>query len=45
LIQQNLPQRERLELLRETAEKQLQTILGLDFGSQKLLSVGEKGNE
>jgi hypothetical protein len=45
LIQQNLPQRERLELLRETAEKQLQIILGLDFGSQKLLSVGEKGNE
>lgn len=41
LIKQSLPQRERLELLRETAEKQLQTILGLDFGSQKLLSVGE----
>lgn len=40
LIKQNLSQRERLELLRETAEKQLQTLLGLDFGSQ-LLSSGE----
>ncbi len=41
LIKQQMPQRQRLELLRETAEKQLQTILGLDFGSQKLLSVVE----
>ena len=41
LIKQNLSQRERLELLRETAEKQLQTLLGLDFGSQQLLSSGE----
>lgn len=39
LIKQNLPQRERLELLRETAEKQLQTILGLDYASQKLLPL------
>ena len=45
LIKQNLPQKERLELLRETAEKQLQTIIGLDFGSQRLLSEGETGNE
>ena len=41
LIKQQMPQRQRLELLRETAEKQLQTIFGLDFGSQKLLSVVE----
>lgn len=41
LIKQQMPQIQRLELLRETAEKQLQTILGLDFGSQKLLSVVE----
>ena len=41
LIKQQMPQRQRLELLRETAEKQLQTILGLDFGSQKLLSISE----
>ena len=39
LIQQNLSQRERLELLRETAEKQLQTILGLDYASQKFLPL------
>ncbi|MBQ9436317.1 MAG: KilA-N domain-containing protein [Bacteroidales bacterium] len=46
LIKQNLPQRERLELLRETAEKQLQTILGLDYVSQKLLPLsGEHTQE
>ena len=46
LIKQNLPQRERLELLRETAEKQLQTILGLDYASQKLLPLaGEHTQE
>ena len=39
LIEQNMDQRRRLELLRETAERQLSTILGLDFGSQKLLDM------
>ena len=39
LIEQNMDQRRRLELLRETAERQLRTILGLDFGSQKVLDI------
>lgn len=38
LIEQNIPQAKRLEMLRSTAEKQLQTILGLDFSSTKLLT-------
>lgn len=42
LIEQNMDQRRRLELLRETAERQLSTILGLDFGSQKLLDMTSK---
>lgn len=42
LIEQNMDQRRRLELLRETAERQLRTILGLDFGSQKLLDMTSK---
>ena len=42
LIEQNIDQRRRLELLRETAERQLRTILGLDFGSQKLLDISSK---
>ena len=33
LIEQNIEQPERLELLRETAIKQLRTIQGLDFSS------------
>ena len=37
LIEQNLSQKERLELLRETALKQLKTILELDFPSKKLM--------
>ena len=41
LIEQNLPQNKRLELLRETALKQLKTIMGLDFTSQKLLTINE----
>jgi hypothetical protein len=45
LIEQNLSQRKRLELLRETAEKQLRTILGLDFGSQKILSGPDNKDE
>ena len=39
LIEQNIDQGRRLELLRETAERQLSTILGLDFGSQNLLDI------
>ncbi len=41
LIEQNLPQNKRLELLRETALKQLRTIMGLDFTGQKLLRLNE----
>lgn len=37
LIEQGLPQTTRLELLRNTAETQLQIIIGLDFNSQMLL--------
>ena len=37
LIEQNIEQPERLVLLRETAIKQLRTIQGLDFSSQKFL--------
>jgi hypothetical protein len=39
LIEHNIDQSRRLELLRETAERQLRTILGLDFGSQKVLDI------
>lgn len=39
LIEQGFAQGQRLELLRDTAERQLRTILGLDFGSQKLLDL------
>lgn len=38
LIEQNIPQAKRIEMLRSTAEKQLKTILGLDFSSTKLLT-------
>lgn len=41
LIEQNIPQAKRLEMLRSTAEKQLKTILGLDFSSTKLLTKTE----
>lgn len=37
LIEQGLPQTTRLELLRNTAETQLQIIIGLDFNSQMFL--------
>jgi hypothetical protein len=37
LIEHNVSQADRLELLRETAEHQLRTIKGLDFQSHKLL--------
>ena len=38
LIEQETEQSQRLEMLRETALKQLKTIQGLDFSSQKLLT-------
>ena len=45
LIEQNIEQPKRLELLRATAIKQLRTIMGLDFTSQKILSISEKNEE
>ena len=45
LIEQNIEQPERLELLRATAIKQLRTILGLDFASQKMLAVSDDNEE
>lgn len=42
LIEQNLPQSKRLELLRQTAIKQLSTIMNLDFSSQKVLTITDK---
>ena len=44
-IEQNIEQPKRLELLRATAIKQLRTIMGLDFTSQKILSISEKNEE
>ncbi len=38
-------QPERLELLREAAINQLKTILGLDFSSQKILSISDTSGE
>jgi hypothetical protein len=45
LIEQNIEQPKRLELLREMAIKQLRTIIGLDFSSQKILSISDKNEE
>lgn len=42
LIEQNLPQSKRLELLRQTAIKQLSTIMNLDFSSQKVFTITDK---
>ena len=39
LIEQNISQSKRLELLRETALKQLNTITSLDFSSSTILSI------
>ena len=39
LIEQNISQSKRLELLRETALKQLKTITSLDFSSSTILSI------
>ena len=41
LIKQGVPQNNRLEFLRNTAETQLQIILDLDFNSQKLLPASD----
>ena len=45
LIEQNIEQPERLVLLRETAIKQLRTIQGLDFSSQKILPITDKTDD
>ena len=41
LIEQNIEQPQRMEMLRETAIKQLHTIQGLDFSSQKILTISD----
>ena len=41
LIEQNIDQPKRLELLRATALKQLRTIMGVDFSSQKIISISD----
>ncbi|WP_256210372.1 KilA-N domain-containing protein [Treponema bryantii] len=45
LIEQNIDQSKRLELLRATAIKQLRTIMGLDFSSKKILSISDNNEE
>ena len=45
LIKQKIDQPERLELLREAAINQLKTLLGLDFSSQKILSISDTSGE
>ncbi len=45
LIEQNIGQPQRLEMLRETALKQLRTIQALDFSSSKILSISDKAEE
>ena len=45
LIEQNIEQPQRLELLRETALKQLRTIQALDFSSSKILTISDKAEE
>lgn len=45
LIKQKIDQPERLELLREAAINQLKTILGLDFSSQRILSISDTSGE
>ncbi len=42
LIEQNIKQPRRLELLREMALKQLRTIQTLDFSAQKILAISDK---
>ena len=45
LIEQNIDQPQRLEMLRETALKQLRTIQALDFSSSKMLTISDKAEE
>ena len=45
LIEQNIGQPQRLEMLRETALKQLRTIQALDFSSSKILTISDKSEE
>ena len=45
LIEQNIKQPQRLEMLRETALKQLRTIQALDFSSSKILTISDKAEE
>lgn len=45
LIEQNIGQPQRLEMLRETALKQLRTIQSLDFSSSKILTISDKAEE
>ena len=45
LIEQNIGQPQRLEMLRETALKQLRTIQTLDFSSSKILTISDKAEE
>lgn len=45
LIEQNIEQPQRLEMLRETALKQLKTIQALDFSSSKILTISDKAEE
>ncbi len=45
LIEQNIKQPKRLEMLRETALKQLRTIQVLDFSSQKILKISNKSEK
>ena len=45
LIEQNIDQPQRLEMLRETALKQLRTIQALVFSSSKILTISDKAEE
>ena len=45
LMEQNIGQPQRLEMLRETALKQLRTIQALDFSSSKILTISDKAEE
>ena len=45
LIEQNIGQPQRLEMLRETVLKQLRTIQALDFSSSKILTISDKAEE
>ena len=45
LIEQEIEQSQRLEMLREIALKQLRTIKDLDFSSQKILTISDKTDD